>query len=373
MSEALKNLEQKIPNQEIAQVDDTNTWLAEVLDGQMRSEFTYHFNGEDLIARDGRPLGPIFEDAIVDAEAKAMWNPDLAFELRRRQLEMEEYIDMLAMAEGGAPNTMVVVSDFPPELMTRDKDMCGYNVTRRQTMLRVITRNEDGSITAASQSLDGSHRSGLEAIYDFMGAPVQRGELLGQRIHIEIEPEFQNKLADSLMRVYDHELEIKFGQEFFAGRRSEDRRNTMDFALHQEDLIDAYLVGPQDNNAKFKLAAAISARFESRSETNLQLNTYQLASGSCLSPIVEMELQGRIAAREGRTFSGCGGSISMEDGPEAELKQLGYGDKDKKSDDDGTMRCVNCPECKTYHHEVRKVRGKPVCDNEKCKLSDRKK
>lgn len=367
MSEALKTYEQR-QHTETAQIDDMNTWLAEALDGQMRSEFTYQFDGQDLIAeRDNRSLRKVFEDGVSAAEENARWDPRLGFELRRRKIEMGEYEDMVAMAKGNAPNTMIVVSDFPPELMSATKDTHGYNVTRKQTMLRVISRNEDGSITSTTQSLDSSNRPALEAMYNFMDAPVQSGELLGQRIQQNVDPEFQKSLVHTLTRVYDQKMQSLYGREYFAGRLSHDRRNTMEFAMNQKDLMDVYLAGPRTEAEQIKLAATISARFEGRS-----IPATESGWGSVLSPVVEMEIQGRIAMREGRVFSGCGMSIGSDRSLESELSQQGYGDDDKKSDD-GTMRCVNCPECRTFHHEVRKVNGKPVCDNSDCKLSDKKK
>jgi len=331
LSEALKPKEYQV-DERLSRVDDTNTWLAEVLDGNMRSEFTYTFNGEDLIARDGRPLGPVFEKAIIDAEENIKLQPGTEFEVRRRKIEMEEYKDMIAMARGDGPNTMVVISDFPPELMGADRDQGGYNVTRRQTMLRVITRQENGNITMTSQSLDGSNRTALEAIYNFLGERPMWGELLGQRVKQNLDFPFRRDLTDSLTRVYDNSLQMQYGGEWYAGRNPVDYRNTFDFAQHQTDLLDIYLAGIQDDDAKFKLAAAITARFEQQPEAYSELYKSAPSGRSCLSPILEMEIQGRIAAQAGKTFSGCGGSVSMEFSADTELNQLGYGDNDKKNE-----------------------------------------
>src|SRR5690606_20043780 len=117
-------------------------------------------------------------------------------------IEYEEYQDMLAMARGDLPNTMVVVSDFAPERMNATRDVGGYNVTRKQTMLRVITRSADGKLKMYSQSLDGSNRKALESMYAFLGFDVRHGELLSQRIHTDIDKHEQELLVDQLMGVY---------------------------------------------------------------------------------------------------------------------------------------------------------------------------
>src|SRR5690349_17502586 len=94
--------------------DDETTWFAEILEGSMRTAPEYRFDGHELYARDGARVGDIFEGSIEAAKAMVARNPSMAFELRRRRIEHDEYRDMLAMARGELPNTMVVVSDFPP-------------------------------------------------------------------------------------------------------------------------------------------------------------------------------------------------------------------------------------------------------------------
>lgn len=345
-------------NHELRGQDDTATWLAEVLDGSMRSEFSYTFDGEELFARDGRPLGPIFTDAVSDAEQTVKLQPELSFELRRRKIEQVEYEDIQAMARGDAPNTMIVVSDHPEELWDKANDSLGYNVARRKTMLRVITC-QDGLVTVISQSLDMSNRRGLEALFDFLGEPVQRGELLGQRIKREMDKPFQDDLMDTLTRVYDNDLQAQYGGEWYAGRTPADRTNTMHFAMWQTDLINTYLSGSQDATAKFNLAAAVTARFEGK--TKKAKHTTELVTGvAYISSAVEMEMRGRVARQENRIFSGCGFTADGSTGVESELNALGYGDADKKietseNDQFGSLT-FNCKK----GHKNKRPRGKLI-------------
>lgn len=366
MSEVLKTTEF---DQEIRQYDDVSTWLAEVLDGKMRSEFSYTFDGEDLRARDGSALRPIFEGAITAAEELKWKQPELSFEARRRQLEMDEYEDMLAMASGEGPNTMVVVSDFPPELAGATKNIGGYNVTRRQTMLRIITRTEDGRINMVSQSLDRSDREGLEAIYDFMRAPVQHGEMLGQRIYADLDEPFRKNLDKTLTYVYDATLEDREGGVWHAGRSSDDRRNTLDFVRSQNILLNAYLLGPQDEDAQYDLFASMKEQFEGKLIGSSVAEPIKVNTHPPMMVAIYMEQAGRRAALAGEAPSGCGATIVKT--AEQELAEAGIGNRslDKKGSD-GEMRCVSCPACKTFHDKVRKDKnGKPVCDNKKCKLA----
>src|SRR4051812_22087535 len=75
--------------------NDTTTWLAETLDGSMRTPFEFHFDGHDIIAADGSSMRTVLDDSLKDAQRIAQERSSLAFELRRRQLELDEYHDIL--------------------------------------------------------------------------------------------------------------------------------------------------------------------------------------------------------------------------------------------------------------------------------------
>lgn len=350
-------------NQEVLNFNDISTWIAETLNGQMQTSFDFEFNGQDLVAEDGRCLSPIFVDALEDAKQKQKVNPAYGFEVRRRQAELDECDQILEMANGETDfNTIIVVSDHPEEVIG-EESFGGYDAKRKKTMLRVITKNPDGTITVTSQSLDKSDRDSLEAIYDFMGCLANEGELLGQRITADIDPKFQVGLIDRLTRVYDAKMSDKFGGDWLAGRSPGEIRNTFEFAQAQTDLIDVYLNGSRDERSRYNLFATVSARFES----HLASTMLPVGRDFTMTPIEEMEYYGRIASSMGVEFSGCGETLKRE--LEQQLSGLGYNDEDKKTS--SQMRCVNCPECKTFHETVRNIKGKPVCDNPDCKLSDK--
>ena len=127
MAEQLRpNQDQEIDRQ-LRTRTDTETWLAETLNGSMRTSFEYTYDGYDLYGDDGGSITEIFDDAISEAKSITATNPSMLFELRRRMIERGELDDMQAMARDEMPNTMIVVSDFPPELMQAEKDVGGYN------------------------------------------------------------------------------------------------------------------------------------------------------------------------------------------------------------------------------------------------------
>jgi len=355
--------EQLSPNNEHEQLDqavrvrtDTETWLAEALNGSMRTTFEYRFDGQELYGEDGGSVGEIFNDAITSAQEVVRYNPGLLFELRRRLIERGEYEDMVKMANGELPNTMIVISDFPPELMDSREDVGGYNASRKQTMLRVITRQKDGSIRMTTQSLEGSDREALEAIYTKLGVTVEAGELLEQRVHRDLPTQWQGVLVDNLTTAYDSSLSDRFGGDWHAGFKQPDRRSWVDtfaFAHDQQDVVEWFtkekLRNPKGaEDLRFKLAATVSQRYEDhlagapeeivQSEVAIQ-GVYRQALTHDFYLELEQAADRAIAA--GMTFSGCGATVSGS--LEEQLQNAGYGNKS----DDCEFISKSCPLCGT--------------------------
>lgn len=339
-------------SKEVRLYDDTTTWLAEVLPGVMRTPFEYRFDGKELYGRDGSAMFPIFHSSIKHAETMIEERPNLLFELRRRTIEMEEYHDMVKMMHGELPNTMIVVSDFPPELMDAQDDLGGYNVKRKQAMIRVITREADGRLAMISQSLDGSNRTALEALYNEFGLTPADGELLGQRIHLQLEDESRKQLADHLTDIYDKRMTQQFGGSWCAGRKVMDRQgiNTFDFVRQQTDLLTAALSQAQDGvlsqQSLYDLASAMKQRFERF--VNPTVNVAVAPLMYYRDRFEELAMAGQFARSRNQSYAGCGlavgASIAAFD-TEGELSENGYGNKADATETytfDKVMYCVVC-------------------------------
>lgn len=364
--------------------NDTSTWFAEVLNGSMRTPFEYTFDGNELHADDGSRLGPIFENAIIDAERTARTQPSLAFEVRRRRIEHEEYQEMLALADGDTPNTMVVVSDFPPELIDATRDVGGYNTERRQTMLRVIARNNAGRLVMYSQSLDGSDRTALEAMYADLGYTPAPGELLGQRMHVDVPEEDHNYFVDQLMGVYDRTLAVQHGRPYYAGQPIAEhttRLNTYAFALQQHDLIDDVVMrsmqGTITNDRLYGVVALLERRFEAvrrqpatttKSEQRVSLGGAAIQRQIFEEAIRQASIE---AGANGKVFSGCGLSLAAGgDGVSSlsateQLQSAGYGNKHDE-DKYGSLE-FKCPN----GHTNRRPAGKLMESCRHCGVSVR--
>lgn len=340
-------------DQEERTYNDLTTWAAEVLDGNMRTPFEYEFDGQELYAGDGGSLGTIFEDAITDAYKIAEENPILDFEIERRKIEQEEYLDMISMARGDLPNTMIVVSDYPEELRHINRDVGGYNSTRQQAMVRVITLTPGGKIKIISQSLDKSDRESLENIYRHFGFEAEEGRLLGQRMHLQVNEQRQQAVIDESTAAYDEKLSEIHGEQYYAGRRPQKNRNTYDFVIKQQDLIQAYLANPTNNN-KYSFAAALEERWQkdrsykpdsysnNTADGKVTYRKEEISADWLVKVQSEMNRAGSTARARGKVFSGCGATIEAnaeeeKDNAADELSSLGYGNKYEEGDKYGSL------------------------------------
>jgi hypothetical protein len=350
-------------NPELRHKNDAETWLAEVLDGSMRTPFEYTFDGHELYAADGSPMGKVFKDAEVEGVRIAQKDPRLSFEPRRRKLESEEYQCMLAMARGELPNTMIILSDFPAELMNEKKSVGGYNVDRKQTMLRVITWNGH-TLAMQSQTLDQSNRQASEAIYQDFGLQAEKGELLGQRIHTSMKREDQAFAVDWVTGVYDRSLHQQTGREWRSGRPLGDLENTYDFVQRNQDVVQRvarlYANGDYSSSEVYDCAATLKKRFEVEKISGIgyeyreAIPEWDIESRRRLEQ--ELYNSGVESRSNGDDFNGCGASVV---GAEDQLEQSGYGNKkDETGDCDFISKeCPSCGERNVKTH-VRNINGK---------------
>ncbi len=347
----------RVINPEIRARNDVETFLAEALNGNMTTSFYYRYdkNNEELVAEDGELISNIFENAILDAEQVIIKNPQLQFEVRRRKEEKNELEAMLSMMNGNLPNTMVVLSDFPEELMNSTDNVGGYNVSRKQTMLRIISKQEDG-ISVASRTLDGSYRVALEEIYASLEQPKpKRGELLGQRIHLDLNELEQAILIDKIVSTYDSTLHELTGVSYSAGMPLVDldtRINTYDFVRQQNDLVNIavrQVLSGDLSVSPYAIVAAMTERYENIVTTRI-FDTGTIISGDIaireFALMQEIHGAGRRASIDKKVFNGCGSTLVPDEfSVEDQLETSGYGnktDKETKYDFNKKMYCVDC-------------------------------
>lgn len=302
--------------------EDVDTWLAEVLDGEMHSSFDFVPDGDDLTAEDGRHMLPVLDAALQHTIREARINPLIAPEVDRSHAEREEFLDIIDMAQGNGPNTLVSIWEIPDYVLQHGADIGGYRYNLRRAMLRIAHRLPDGRIRIESQSLDSGFRPGFEALYDHLGQPEPRADVLyRQPIRCEIDEDQAAALREELRDRYDSALYLKTGLKHTAGRTEEPVVDTYNFVRDQHDLVDTFVathahkhMDEIDEDEYVNLAAAMKRRMEGR----------KVAAPDVAS---EMNGAGNSARENGETFSGCGMTVlsRANNTAEAQLAMLGFG------------------------------------------------
>jgi hypothetical protein len=300
---------------------DAITELAELTDGQMRTELPLTSDDKDLYGPDGRSLTETARKGLKAAQEQAEKNPNLWFEVDRRELELEEILDTVEAFKTGLVNTVVLTTEFPEQLLNATEDVGGYNIRRKQALRRAITRNPDtGKILLISQTLDGSNTEALTAVDTAFGFQTDPSKSrLGQRQHLNLTAQEQAQIMDKTVSAYDQSMSRQFGGEWYAGRRPADYRNTYDFVRKQHDLMDTYvqlrLSNQLTDTVMYDMAATINERF--KQSKNLLHNVEQLRpvpqSGYDRDALQrEMRMYGQEARSKGVSFSACGSTWKAE-------------------------------------------------------------
>lgn len=337
---------------------DTATKAAEAIDGVMHSEFPLGFNGSDIYSRrDGTLFGEMMKNSLEEASQVVDNNPNAAFILRRTEIENQELPIMIDMINGQAPNTMVVISDYPEELIGADESIGGYNVDRQLAMLRIVTVDDMGETNLVSHSLDLSDRKGLEAIYDYFGIKPEPGELLGQRINVDLPSDLQGQLSDVLVKVYDNKLAELHGGEWHSGKVSDkfkDKINTYDFVVQQRDILTPYINSESygDPNNEYGLMQLLKVRYKQLLKPANLKKQYAVSQATHM-PMSDYQMQAVLhqaaidGAREGSIFYACGGAMKAAENDYDAAGYSGNKSKEELSWHGGKIKsgtCVNCEE-----------------------------
>lgn len=325
--------------------EDETSWLAETLNGEMRSSYRFELLEGELYARekaiDGgetlRHLKTMYLEGAECAKIRAASDPRVSFEIERERHHLEELTLMEEMAAGRAPNTAIIISPFPEELSgEQEDDIQGYKPKLRRSMVRLITFSSSGDVTVTSQSLDHTDRATIEAVFTSwdmeLPSHASTNDILSRRITRNMPPGWQKTALDNIKRTWDESLAQRFGGDWQAGRR-QSQGNTWEFVLQQEDLLRDHLDQIADliglarsgdswsidalADARYKTAAAMKRRYDG--------NVRDSYGGDTTS---EREAAGAAAQASGQTFGGCGltveASISTAATAESQLAQLGY-------------------------------------------------
>lgn len=251
----------------------------------------------------------------------------------------------------------------------------GMQPDRRMGFIWRAERLEDGSVLLESQTVDNSDNEAFDEA-------LRSHEL--------------NPLAslETVVSGYDRVLGQKNKGDYRNGRLQEAgeiEANAWEFVKENKILINCYfedLVGIAESdlsgealeNAKKRLTYATWGQLKKRLDGlavevvedgfDRQTNQWTMTPDAVR---MERDIVYRELSSRGEVMFGCGGSVGGDKdllgAAEADVFNMIFGSEGKSIVKDTTMRCVNCPECRTFHDEVKKEKGKLVCDNPECKLA----
>jgi len=203
-----------------------------------------------------------------------------------------------------------------------------------------------------------------------VGSQAEPGELLGQRIQIDLPAEEQEGVMDRITSVYDREMTAQYGGEWYAGRRPADYRNTYDFVREQTDLIETCVDLMLENNLTdtmmYDLAATMQARFESDgfNDKNEAVQAASIVATTFRQPGLNPEMlrreirgAGRMARMGRKSFSACGSTLKgegLDESTEGQLEAAGYGERAGSKSWHGGKKFKNekCVSCEKVKNEV---------------------
>jgi hypothetical protein len=305
-----------------------------------------------LRGEDGRVYST-FGDRVVDVVQKGyfaardamQYRPDIAFEVERRGLEVEEAHAVEAMQDG---EVLMVVSPVPDAVRDGETTIGGYHRERLRSMVRLY-RAQGDVIQSVTLSLDKSDYQGLQAVALTAGGTLPDGlgseEILGRRYKfIKTKEEFE-WLPAQLRGSYDKVLSEKLGGVWYGGAPFASAQDALSFVMQQPDLVDEHMAAlkevftdEQKEGLRQRFAAAVDARFHGKVVVSLD------------DSIVSDTLSG------GDYSGDCATGL---DGTDGQMGELGM-------NQGNLLSCVTCPFCKQVVDAIKTSGGIqcPKCEVE---------
>ena len=244
---------------------DLATDLSERFAAPMESSFSYEVRYGDLFDKDGTSLMKIVQDGLDSSRNDMALHPELQFDYDRAVEDMRELESAVNLEDGAM---MVRFSPIPDAILAGVSSQSGgYNRERRKMLARVIERSGD-NVTITHFSLDQSDPSAIRTTMAALGvelpATYNSEQVVKTHIHLSrddprfltVEPFAKSRqnpetfrrpsdapqksqlLIDAVRNLYDAQLRLDSGKEYFAGRPINDIKNSLDYVLSFPDELE---------------------------------------------------------------------------------------------------------------------------------------
>ncbi len=351
--------------------DEELSYIAEGINRPLRTEFTFQQQDGELVYFDRGEWRPYMSMLVVGvevAEREARADPRKTFLAERAGADLKIGYRMQNLRPG---ERMVWDSPFPEAECRRYGPKfvagLGFQPQRRMGFIYEAVRNEDSSITLTSQSVDNSTDEAFNAV---RAVAVYDGEA---------------KL-DELVAVYDQTLGNVRGGHFVAGREigaDGIEENAWHAIERHRDVLDYYFENlmrlAKQEHAPFdvlevekkRLTYGVWATLKQRLDRDAVSGRTEVPESSPSELQAEIQNAYYQAVLRADVLFGCGGAMGAEEAmlsaSSKDVFDLIFGrEASPETAQAGVMRCVNCPKCRTYHHEVKAKKGWYHCSNRKC-------
>lgn len=230
---------ERLQNEELTDIAEAIDYL------YLESQFTYGFNGQEVVLPDGTSLKDMYLSGVEVARRLAEIRPEFLFELQRREAEAanQDLIDGMMRGEQEA-NTVIELSPFPDEAAaqysSRHLEENGYKPKLRRGMVRIARREADGTLSLTTFSLDSSTLDRFQHLQALLGQKpgdsttsiLAHPRLLDTKLSTA-------ELVRLMTESYDQKLLMETGVKYYRGR-PENSGNSMDILLRSKPIMDFY-------------------------------------------------------------------------------------------------------------------------------------
>jgi len=347
---------EELAGYERRQYDEMASGLAEALQGNVRTHYTFDLVDGKLVAEDNQPIEQLMEQGINRAYGLA--NQDnfyKQFVPQRAEHELNEFRKQQDMTTGRTDyNTIITFSPYSEEFDTspesRAKLVAADQKPYWQRAMVRVSHWDGQKLHIYTRSIDNSDVSLLketaaQTLFSELKA-TNSTDMLGEQITRKLPAKMCSYLADVIVGSADEILAARHGGEWHQGRPVQEAADLQAFVESQSEVVMQLI------NSGRQLALEHGAFDSYKQAFNQKVYDYVALLEARLSyaihsPIVDIEAAssaaGELARSEGKVYDMCGlvlkpdnqSLVGTQTGFESLLRLQG-----KK---------IQCPECR---HQV---------------------
>jgi hypothetical protein len=344
---------EELEGMERRQYEEITSGLAEALPGVVKTEYPFEFKNGKLVASDGESIEELLENGLKDAIRMAEVDNFYAGYLPyRARHELDELHEQQKMAtEDTGFNTIVAFSPYTEELNspeTQNKITRGGQKPYWQRGMLRISHWDGEQLHMFTRSIDKSSvdlfRRVADKHFDYQFNAHNSTEMLGERLHLNVEDESWRTLADSVVATADKILGERLGGVWHQGRTKQEAKDLQVFVESEAQVIGSLLQIGRELAGQHARFESYKKAFDHEMYNHIALLEKRLELGAT-EKIVDVRAAsggaGSMARAEGRSYDMCGNVIGAGNSVSNAAAETGFESLTRLAN-----KKVECPECK---------------------------